>query len=79
MTEAKVAETGRKQETTPQHGRMNLHLGAPLPPQNRPFLWLHFIPVLDFGIWDFGFTPWHHQDALEQSSKWYQRLYPGLL
>lgn len=54
MTEAKVAKPGRKQETTPQHGRMNLHFGAPLPSQNEPFLGLQFIPVSpsrEWGLW----------------------------
>lgn len=48
MTEVKVAEPGRKQETTPQHGRMNLHFGAPLPPQNRPFLMAALRPHIPF-------------------------------
>lgn len=54
MTEAKVAKPGRKQETTPQHGRMNLHFGAPLPSQNEPFFGLQFIPVSpsrEWGLW----------------------------
>lgn len=48
MTEAKVAEPGRKQETTPQHGRMNLRFGAPLPSQNGPFFWAAVHPRVPF-------------------------------
>lgn len=52
MTEVKVAEPGRKQETTPQQRRMNLHFGAPLPPQNRPLFVAALHPHVPFeGIW----------------------------
>lgn len=51
----------------------------PFHPKMGLFFGLQFIPVSPSqGNWDFGFAPLHHPDALEQSSKWYQRLHPGL-
>lgn len=59
MTEAKVAEPGRKQET-PRHGRMNLPFGAPLPPQNGDFSMAPVHPRVPFqgiGILGIGIGP----------------------